>query len=45
MPPRRAVRDPLPQDGGEQGEGAKNGEVGMFLQAVQGLLQMQRNVA
>ena len=45
MLPRRAVRDPPPQDGGEQGEGARNGEVGMLLQAVQGLLQMQTNVA
>ena len=31
--------------GNEQGEGARNGEVGMLLQVVQGLLQMQMNVA
>ena len=45
MPPRRAIRDTSPQDGGEQGDGARNGEVGMLLQAVQGLLQVQTNVA
>ena len=45
MPPRRVVRDPPSQDGGEQGEGHRNGEVGMLLQAVQRLLQMQTNVA
>ena len=41
MPPRRAVKDIPSQDGDHQGEVARDGEAGVLLQVVQGLLQIQ----